>query len=390
MNRENLSFRAHGDGTLGLYVHVPFCDGKCPYCDFYSMDADDSVKDAYANALCKAIACWGVGEQRVVDTVYFGGGTPPLLGTERLCRVLKKIQTCFSVAQDAEITLEANPRTAPETDWARLRESGFNRLSMGLQSADNRELARLGRRHTAEEAASAVAHAQGAGFDHISLDLMLAIPGQTMESLSRSVSFCASLGVEHISAYLLKIEPGTPFAARGSALHLPGEEAQCEYYLQACALLEENGYVQYEISNFAKPGRESRHNLRYWRGQDYLGIGPAAHSCYRGRRFFYPRDLEAFLQGGAPVGDGESGGMEEFVMLRLRLAEGMSREEWTARFGGDFPAGLEKKARLLARAGLAACTREGIRLTRKGFLVSNEIICQLLLELENGKDNKKI
>lgn len=370
--------------TLGLYLHIPFCDGKCPYCDFYSMRADETIKDAYTNALCKAVEDWSCKERRTVDTVYFGGGTPTLLGTERLCRILEKICTCFSVIQNAEITLEANPTASLQTNWAQLHKTGFNRLSMGLQSAVDHELVLLGRRHTAGDAARAVAQAQKAGFNRISLDLMLAIPEQTLESISRSVSFCTALGVEHVSAYLLKIEPGTPFAAMASHLRLPDEETQCEYYLHACAQLEENGYRQYEISNFAKSGGESRHNLRYWKGQEYLGIGSSAHSFYNGLRFFYPRDLNSFLRGEGPVEDGIGGDMEEFLMLRLRLSEGISQSAWAERFGVGFSAGLEKKARQLARCGLMEYSRERIRLTRRGFLVSNEIICQLLLALEDG------
>ena len=385
MNRQALPRQADGE-TLGLYVHVPFCDGKCPYCDFYSIRAGEAEKDAYTQALCKAVSRWGQGECRRVDTVYFGGGTPALLGAERLCRVLETIRSGFLVDRNAEITLEANPHTAPAADWRRLQQSGFNRLSMGLQSAVPEELALLGRRHTPEEAAAAVEQAITAGFENISLDLMLAIPGQTMESLARSVSFCASLGVAHVSAYLLKIEEGTPFAAKAPQLGLPGEEIQGDFYLYACDLLEKAGYAQYEISNFAKPGRESRHNLRYWKGREYLGLGPAAHSLYRGRRFYYPRDLAAFLRGEMPVEDGDGGGAEEFFMLRLRLTEGVRRNEWKALFGKDFPPNLEKKIRTLARGGLLESSPEGFRLTRRGFLVSNEIICQLLLAWEEAEE----
>lgn len=294
-----------------------------------------------------------------MDTVYFGGGTPTLLGTERLCRILEKICTCFSVIQNAEITLEANLPLLCKRIGHSCIKPGLTGFPWGFSRLLTMNLFCWGRRHTAGDAARAVAQAQKAGFNRISLDLMLAIPEQTLESISRSVSFCTALGVEHVSAYLLKIEPGTPFAAMASHLRLPDEETQCEYYLHACAQLEENGYRQYEISNFAKSGGESRHNLRYWKGQEYLGIGSSAHSFYNGLRFFYPRDLNSFLRGEGPVEDGIGGDMEEFLMLRLRLSEGISRSAWAERFGVGFSAGLEKKARQLARCGLMEYSGNG-------------------------------
>ena len=365
---------------MGLYLHVPFCNGKCPYCDFYSITGSEDCKEEYAKALCQTLARWGREELRQVDTVYFGGGTPALLGTRRLCAVLEAVYRSFHLARGAEVTLEANPLAAPAADWLQLTQSGFNRLSVGLQSANDEELALLGRRHTAAQAARAVELARRGGFSNLSLDVMLATPGQTEKSLEKTLSFCAGLGAAHVSAYLLKIEDGTPFAQDPPPL--PGEDQQSALYLLACQQLEEAGYRQYEISNFSKPGWESRHNLRYWRGLEYLGLGPAAHSLYQGRRFYYPRSIEAFLKGAPPLEDGAGGGEEEYLMLRLRLTEGVHRREWEERFGTPLPAPLEKKARQLQQAGFTLCSPEGFRLTRQGFLVSNEIICQLLLAWE--------
>lgn len=371
--------RAAAD-TLGVYVHVPFCEGgKCPYCDFYSVTADEAREKAYTQAAKRSLAAFAAQTGgRTVDTVYFGGGTPTTLGGPALAELLRAVRQNFAVAPDAEITAEANPGGVSGALFSELREAGFNRLSMGLQSANAEELSALGRRHSPQEAEAAVRLAQKAGFTNLSLDLMLAIPGQTAESLSHSVVFAASLGVPHVSAYLLKIEPGTPFYRQRQNLRLADDDAAAALYETACAQLEKAGYTQYEISNFAKPGFASRHNLRYWRCEEYVGAGPGAHSFLNGRRFFYERGLDAFVGGAGTTPDGEGGGYEERVMLGLRLAEGISGAALAARCG----AGLEK----LNAPAVSACERAGLlvregdclRLTRSGFLVSNAVIGRLL------------
>ena len=219
--------------------------------------------------------------------MYFGGGTPILLGARRIERIVSTARRHFGL-QNAEITLEANPASTLEETLRDLFAAGVNRLSFGMQSADEEELRILGRRHTAKEAALAVAHAQAAGFSNISLDLMLGIPQQTAQSVERSIGFCAETGITHISAYLLKIEEGTPFDRNGVAARCPDPDEQAERYLQAVEALARHGFCQYEISNFAKPGFHSRHNCKYWLGAEYLGLGPAAHSLMEGRRFFFP------------------------------------------------------------------------------------------------------
>ena len=208
---------------------------------------------------------------------------------------------------------------------------------------------------------------------------MLGIPGQTEESLGETLSLVRRLSPEHVSAYLLKIEAGTPFSLR-PADEFPGEEAQVALYQFACQGLEEMGLRQYEISNFARPGLASRHNLKYWNGEEYLGLGPAAHSFLNGRRFFYPRDLEGFLSGKEPVEDGAGGDFEEYVLLRLRLVEGLTEEGVRARFGYSIPQRLRRRAKPLAATGLMEEDETGLRLTRDGFLVSNEILARLLAE----------
>jgi oxygen-independent coproporphyrinogen-3 oxidase len=281
---------------FGLYIHIPFCTRKCAYCDFYSVTADDTLMDTYLLALCNSLQEWSqkLGG-RNAQSLYLGGGTPILFGARRLCTLLNECKRHFGLEQ-AEITLEANPNHTDYETLLALRHAGYNRISFGVQSAVDDELKQLTRSHTAEQAEAAILAARQAGFENISADLMLAIPGQTQESMRQSVRFLSALGIQHISAYLLKIEEGTPFYERRAALPLPNEDETAELYLQAVTALEEAGYQQYEISNFAKVGFACRHNLLYWDCQEYLGLGPAAarpsdqerrhhsHRASRGRR----------------------------------------------------------------------------------------------------------
>lgn len=359
----------------GLYIHVPFCRRKCPYCDFYSLPWGEGAMDAYVRRAEEVLVRWGGAP---VETVYFGGGTPSLLGAGWLSRLLGQAGKCFPLAPQAEITLEANPTHVDGAFFAALCGAGVNRLSMGMQSADREELELLGRSHSREDVEKAVKAAQGAGFQNISLDIMLGLPGGTREKLRRTIAFASGLGVQHISAYILKIEPGTPFAKAGLAL--PDEDETAEEYLFCVEELARQGFPQYEISNFARPGFESRHNLTYWRGEEYLGIGPGAHSFRNGRRFYFPRDLEGFLQGAAPVDDGPGGSFPEYAMLRLRLSEGLNRTDCGKRFG---PAGEQAFSRLLEKAKtcpphLLQSDFQSLRFTPEGFLVSNALLLRLL------------
>lgn len=364
-----------GQKPLGLYVHVPFCAGKCPYCDFYSLRGDEAIRARYAAKIMTEMERYA---GLPVDTVYFGGGTPNLLGAETLGALLAHIFATFSVAEDAEITLEANPTRVDGAFFAAVRKAGFNRLSMGVQSADPKELAFLGREHSPVQAARAFSDARVGGFDNISLDLMLALPGQTWETLARSVDFCARLGPEHLSAYLLKVEPGTAFAQRG--VEPLDSDAAAELYLLLTERLEQLGYRQYEISNYAQPGRAGRHNLHYWRDEEYLGFGPAAHSFYQGRRFHCPRDLDGFLRGAPPVSDGTGGDFAEFALLNLRLTRGLRRADCRERYGA---AGEHAFARVLQNAqkcppALYRTDGAQLSLTPEGFLVSNALLVRLL------------
>ncbi len=365
---------------LSLYLHIPFCMKKCPYCDFYSLPAESGAMDAYAAALQERLRDWGERLSRPkVHTVYFGGGTPSRFGAARLRIVLEAARSSFEIVPEAEITAEANPADVT-ADFARaLCAAGVNRVSLGVQSGNDGELSVLGRRHTARGAAEAVGRLREAGVRNLSLDLMLGLPGSGADTLQRSLEFLTSLSPEHISAYLLKIEPGTPFAARAETLALPEDDDAAEQYLLAVRFLAAHGYAQYEISNFARPGFESRHNLQYWRSGEYLGLGPSAHSFLSGRRFFFPRSLASFLQGNAPQDDGAGGDFSEYAMLALRLSEGLSRDSCAARF----PEGEARFSDLLRRAEtlparLLRRSPERVSLTPEGFLVSNAVLAALL------------
>lgn len=347
----------------GLYIHVPFCLSKCPYCDFYSLCYSDELAKRYAEAVIRNLRRYD--EQ--FDTVYFGGGTPILLSG-----YIGEILRAVNIAPHAEITAEANPCLCTKEALAQLREAGVCRISIGVQSLCNNELAALGRRHTAAEAENAILLAKSSGFDNISADLMLAIPQQTESSLSDTIARLSALPISHVSAYLLKIEPNTPFGKNPPSLSLD-EDGTAALYLSAVKRLAQAGFTQYEISNFAKAGRESRHNLKYWRRGEYLGIGPAAHSFYGGKRFAVPRDLAEFLKSDKqPIEftDEAPDESEERVMLGLRLSEGIPEELWKPLSGA-----------LKRIPDNYYCIKDGrLSLTAEGFLLSNEIIALLLAE----------
>lgn len=362
---------------IGLYVHVPFCDGKCPYCDFYSLRGSEERMGEYTDSVISHIRSYAEGLNRRADTLYFGGGTPNLIGASRLGALIAAARDGFAL-ENAEITVEVNPTEDLSGFLKELRAAGANRLSIGLQSANEDELQLLGRRHTALQAAKAVHDAQNAGFDNISLDLMMAIQNQTKESLLKSIEFCADANIQHVSAYLLKVEPGTAYYKHREELDVPDDDAASELYLFACNELEKRGFMQYEISNFAKPGFESRHNLKYWHCEEYLGIGPAAHSFINGKRFYYNRSIGEFIGGGLPVQDGTGGDFEEYAMLALRLAEGITDENCRARFGSGIPEKVLQAAKRYEKAGLTVCRNNGFFFTKKGFLVSNTLIGEIL------------
>lgn len=359
----------------GVYLHFPFCESKCNYCDFYSARFPTEKKQDYIAALCKLIEVYSERLSLSADTLYLGGGTPTTVAPELLAKVIKKATATFGIF--SEITVEANPADRLADTFKQLVAVGVNRISLGVQSAVENELKLLGRRHTPEQVIKSVADIRNAGCDNISLDLMLGIPGQTAESLQKSIEFCLALNPQHISAYMLKVEPDTPFG-RALPPGLPDTDKTADLYLLLCDMMQKAGYQHYEISNFCKPGYESRHNLKYWKQAPYLGLGPGAHSMVEGKRFYFPRDLEAFLTEPQAIPDGNGGDEDEFIMLRLRLSEGFSFAEYQQRFGKDFAALHADFIAKLQKNGLAQTLPDRLALTDRGFLLSNTIISELL------------
>ena len=362
----------------GLYIHIPFCSSKCDYCDFYSFVPSKTEQDSYYSAVLSSLEQWGKRIDGCFDTLYFGGGTPSFFGGERLAGIIKKARECFDFADDTEITVECNPSSSDLKLFELLSSAGVNRVSIGAQSAVEEERRLLGRCSDSEQVKNAVRLARLAGINNISLDLMLGIPDQTAESLDESLDFIIESGVLHVSAYMLKVEPGTPLAERRKSLNLPDEDEVCDLYHRAVTRLEKAGLFQYEISNFAAKGFESRHNLKYWNCEEYLGIGPAAHSFIGGRRFYYERNIHAFIGRNEPIDDGRGGDEEEYVMLRLRLKKGLVNGEYRERFKKDIPQIYRDRARELERLGLVTVTDEALRLTESGFLLSNSVIGLML------------
>ena len=341
--------------AAGLYIHIPFCFSKCPYCDFYSTKYTQTAADAFAEKLGGQMQDY----TGSFDTVYFGGGTPSILEPQVLTGILQAVRDHFAIDPAAEITVECNPSKDLTGDMEQYAAAGINRVSIGMQSAVDRERFALGRRAGSGEVARTVAAAKAAGITNISLDVMLGTPKQTPDSLEETFAFIARMQVTHISAYLLKIEPGTPFDRLQAKLALPEEDTVCQMYLQTVERLGQLGFAQYEISNFARPGYESRHNLKYWLLEPYLGLGPSAHSLWNGRRFYFDRDWT--WQDEGPGGD-----REEQILLGLRLNQGIP-EDWLTRDPAPYIAG-----------GFMRRANGRISLTPRGMLVSNTILAELL------------
>lgn len=372
----------------GLYIHIPFCFTKCPYCDFYSVVSNRDKMEEYVTQTCLLLRSLPKEFPGFhPDTLYLGGGTPSILGEQRLLKLLNTAVSVFSIPANGEITLEANPGTVNPSMLNSLRQGGFNRISFGVQSADPNELAFLGRKHSVGESLQAIQWAWRAGFPHISLDLMLGLANQTEASLSRSLDFCSSTPADHLSVYLLKIEPNTVFERRHIQDICPDEDEQANLYLGAVEGLEKRGFQQYEISNFARNGQYAVHNLKYWHGIEYLGVGPGAHSFWNGRRLSVPRDLKGYLSASSlseiMKDEGEGGSLEEYLMLRLRLTEGIQAADLKLRFpSSECWEVLCRKALPFQKAGFLKISPDSdtgfIAFTPKGFLVSNQLIVGIL------------
>ncbi len=378
--------KARRGRRLGLYLHIPFCRSKCAYCDFYSLAGCEGEMDRYLRALTRHLAEMAPrAEGYRVDTVYIGGGTPSILGAKRLTRLLREVRRLYRLDRGCEITVEANPDSVDLPLLRALRRAGANRLSLGVQSANDGELRAIGRPHTFADAVRAVELARRAGFDNLSCDLIYGLPDQDMAGWQASVEALIDLAPEHLSCYGLQLEEGTPLWTRREELIIADDDGQADMYLWMVDRLARAGWRQYEISNFAKPGRESRHNLRYWRLEEYAGFGPGAHSDFGGRRYSYVRDLSAYLAGieeGRPIVDedreippDERG--SEYLMLGLRTAEGIDADCYSRRYHMNFRL-LEELLRGYARRGLARQEGGRWRFTPEGFLLSNTLILELL------------
>ncbi len=369
--------------TLGLYLHIPFCKSKCLYCDFCSLPhASGELRERYVAVLCRDLTeksrlCGGY----TVDTVYLGGGTPTLLSAGQLERIMETVFSCYRVAGNAEITAECNPATASRETLGRMRRAGINRLSVGLQSAHAEELHALGRLHDFSRFCETWEEARAVGFENLSADVMSGIPHQTVESYLETLRLLCELSPEHVSAYGLNVEEGTPFGRMAERLVLPDEDATREMYFAGIDLLASRGLAQYEISNFARVGYESRHNLKYWSCDEFLGFGAAAYSDFAGERFGNTQDVCAYIEGGDVCAERERASVREraneYVMLRMRLCEGISRAAFERRYGMDFApfaVALEHYIPL----GLVKPIEDGYAFTPEGMYVSNAILSEIL------------
>ena len=366
----------------GIYIHIPFCKTRCIYCGFFSTTSLGK-RTAYVDKLCSELS-----ERRSylpsgqIDTVYFGGGTPSQLPVEDVDKILQCIYNIYNVREEAEITLEGNPDDLSKECLTDLRRIGVNRLSMGVQTFDNRRLSFLRRRHSAEQAEQAVKMAQEAGFSNISIDLMFGFPSQSIEEWEQDLQKTVSLGVQHISAYSLMYEEGTQLTKmleKGEVEEI-SDDLSLKMYEVLMTTLADNGYEHYEISNFAKPGFRSRHNSSYWQGIPYLGVGAGAHSYDGKRRHFNPDSLTGYLSGAALDEEVLTSDMlyDEFVFTALRTSEGINLDELSARFGEQRKAFCMANADKHLKAGLLVCENGVLRLTRKGLFVSNDVMSDLM------------
>ena len=362
----------------GIYIHIPFCLRKCPYCDFYSLRFDEDTAERYTDALLRNFKAY---EGISADTVYFGGGTPSVLPVACMDRLMAGVYESFCIDKNAEITIEANPCTVTQEKLHDYRQMGINRISFGVQSADDNELKGLGRLHDADTAKRAIISAQNAGFENISADIMIGIMGQTEGSMLSSADTLTSLPISHISAYMLKIEQGTPYDNERVRSAAPDDDTVSELYLSLTERLESRGFYQYEISNYSKPGCESRHNLKYWTGGEYIGFGASAHSLYEGRRFYVPRSVADYINAPKQRETDEEepyNEREEYIMLALRLTRGLDVKKLIHLYGEEGADRLIALAKSYERAGLCVVTPDNVRLTPRGFLVSNSIIVEFL------------
>jgi len=379
---------------LGIYIHIPFCASKCSYCDFYSLAGCDYLMPEYQQALLEHIkeSSHSI-KSYEVDSIYFGGGTPSFYGADRLVQILDQLKLNGNVRLDGEISVECNPDSLSPTALKLLRQEGVNRISIGVQATDNNLLKLIGRRHSFQQAQKAFRDARSAGFDNVSLDLMYGLPSQTKRDWADTLAKIVEMHPEHISCYGLKLEPGTKmYREYKDSPILPDDDEQADMYSYAAEMLERYGYKQYEISNFAAPGFESRHNLKYWNMDDYISFGPGAHSCVGNIRYSFIKDLREYISGvhrKVSIVDEyeEVSPLEravEYVMLAMRTSRGISRYDYVTRTQCDWrPIGQVMEA--FKEKGWVKQTEDRYHFTVPGFLISNTLIGILLETQANGR-----
>ena len=379
---------------LGIYIHIPFCASKCSYCDFYSLAGCEHLMPAYHKALISHIRESSQSIKNYeVDSIYFGGGTPSFYGADRIVEIFNELKLNGNVRTDAEVTVEVNPDSTSPNALKLMREEGINRLSIGVQASDNDLLKLIGRRHNFQQARRAITNARIAGFENVSIDLMYGLPSQTKSDWAETLAKAVQLHPEHISCYGLKLEPGTPMYNDyfGSPV-LPDDDEQADMYNYAAEMLDRYGYKQYEISNFSVPGYESRHNLKYWNLDDYMGFGPGAHSCVGNLRYSYIRDLKGYISGiekGAGILD-EYQNVDpleravEYIMLGMRTTRGISQKDYRIRCQCNWQP-IEDTLRLFEEKEWVVQDGDRWHFTVPGFLISNTLIGILLEAQATGR-----
>lgn len=376
--------------AISLYIHIPFCAMKCNYCDFLSFQGNNNTMNQYVQALYLEIESFSyIKEEYEVVSIFIGGGTPSILQPELITTIMDRIYDSFCLKADAEITIEMNPGTVTYDKLKQYKEAGINRLSIGLQSADENQLKILGRIHTYEEFLQNYQWARQLQFDNISIDIMQALPGQNLESYKKTLNKVIALKPDHISAYSLIIEEGTNFYDNDPIINqLPGEEEERQMYYETLTMLKQNGFDRYEISNYARSGFESKHNIVYWTGGEYLGLGLGASSYLNLARFSNTSDMAAYLKAPdcsisfkedyTPITKKEQ--MEEFMFLGLRMMKGIDTLEFKSRFGKPIDTVYGLVVDKLIKQGLLAAKDHYLALTALGIDVSNQVLAEFLLD----------
>jgi len=365
---------------LGIYVHIPFCKRKCNYCDFYSVKWSDEVENRYVNALIKEIKnCNDM--KYIVDTIFIGGGTPTIIKPENMGRIIEEINNSFIVDENSEISIEANPNTLTDGNLSIYKKIGINRLSIGVQSLNDEILRKIGRLHNSNEALEAIDRARAYGYENLNVDIMFNIPGQTILDIENTINKIIERNVKHISFYSLKLEQGTPMYVmeKNHKIIMPEEDVEREMYYRGRNIMEENGIMQYEISNFAEKSYECKHNLKYWMQEEYIGLGPSSHSFLNKKRFSNPSDINLYCNGAEhnifnknieEILD-DAAEIFEYIMLSLRLTKGLNINEFKQKFSVDFNKTYQKRIDYLIKNNLLEYNNDYIKLTNRGMDISN-------------------